>query len=623
MRHNFVFAFIALVVWISGVSRSYAADETDANGGEVELNEIIVNASRVANTRPAGTYAAMATELRFDPETELQSRGLAEGQSDVTVQGGVFENTGFVVGAVTVMDPQTGHYTADLPLDPAILSSPSILTGIDNALVSFNASIATVHYTIRRLQDGGAVLLGAGSDDLSFGSLRFARSTTLKSGSEFGAAVSLASSQGDGSLPFGDHEFERYNLHLQRSNDSAQTDLIASYQDKFYGWPGAYTGFATLPETDHTKTTLIMLNHRKETSNGWWEAGAYYRILDDNYDFNRTTQESGAPGSFDHKTKIYAAGIQGSIQSGAIDWRYGGQLTADELVRSTDLVNAPFTKRSYATFSVVPTIDIARSNNRTITLRAGATVDASNRDSNQVSPLVGATIHETTESGVRYLGFEYARSSQLPGYTALGSPPAGLFGGNADLGREKASQLSITFGREAADWSGSATLFYRQDDDLVDWTYATGAPFSRQANPVDLDVTGIDLMASRYWAAVDLIAGYTYLDKDSDYGSSLVDASYYALNFASHRATLAIRYRVTDRLELRFDNEYRVQEDNALRTSDDNAFSASIAIAWVPGGGRGLGLALVADNVTDNDYEFFPGTPALGRQINLSVSYDW
>lgn len=620
MQNTITLALVTLIVWGAGASSSDAAD---VDVSDAELSEIVVNASRVANTRPAGTYAAMATALRFDPQTELQSRGLAEGQSDVTVQGGVFENTGFVVGAVTVMDPQTGHYTAELPLDPAILSSPNILTGIDNSLGGFNASIATISYTIPRLQDSGSVLLGAGSYDLSFLSLRFAKSTTLTSGAEFGAAASLASSRGDGSLPDGDHEFERYNLHFQRSDASAQTDLIMSYQDKFYGWPGAYTGFATLPETDHTKTTLIMFNHRRESSNGWWEVGAYHRNLDDDYDFNRTTEESGSPGSFEHETNIYAVGFQGSVESGAIDWRYGGQLTADELVRSTDLVNAPFSTRSYATFSVVPSIDFVRANDKTITLRAGATVDASDRDSSEVSPLLGVTIHRTTESGVRYLGFEYAGSSQLPGYTALGSPPAGLFGGNPELGRETARQLSVSAGRDSSNWSGSAALFYRQDVDLVDWTYATGAPFARQANPVDLDVTGVELMASRYWASVDLIAGYTYLDKESDYGSAPVDASFYALNYARHRATLAIRYRMTESLELRVDNEYRVQEDNPLRTSTNNAYLASVAIAWHPSGDRGFGLALVADNVTDSDYEFFPGTPAVGRQYSLSASYDW
>ncbi len=618
MKHQILPAILACTFLHTGIVAA-----ADADTGDDELSEIIVNASRVANDRPAGTYAALATALRFDPLTELQSRGLAEGQSDVAVRGGIFENTGFVVGAVTVLDPQTGHYTAGLPLDPAILAAPIVLLGIDNAVAGFNANIATISYAFAALEDGGDVILGAGTDDLRFLSLRAAKSRTLSSGAELGAALSLASSSGDGTLPNGDHDFERYNLHIQRTSDTAQTDLVLSYQDKFYGWPGAYTGFATLPETDHTKTTFILANHRKSTSRGWWEVGAYFRNLDDDYDFNRTTEECCEPGSFEHETRVYAVGFQGAIQSGVVDWRYGGQLTADELVRSTDLTNAPFTERTYMRLSVVPTIDIANESGRTITLRVGATFDASNQDSNAVSPLIGATIRKDTASGSRYLGLEYAATTQLPGYTALGSPPTGLFGGNPTLGREEARQLSLLAGMESSNWNVSATIFYREDEDLTDWTYSTAQPFSRQANAVDLDVGGIELLASRFWAPVDLVFGYTFLDKDSDYGLALVDGSFYALNYARHRATLALRYRMTDRLELLVDSEYRVQEDNPLRTGSETAFLTSIALAWPPAAGRGFGIALVADNVTDSDYEFFPGTPAVGTQVSLSVSYDW
>ena len=74
--------------------------------------------------------------------------------------------------------------------------------------------------------------------------------------------------------------------------DASQSDLLLSYQDKFYGWPGAYTGFATLNEVDDTQTTLLLVNHRAVIDNGWWEAGAAYRRLVDDYDFDRTTAES-------------------------------------------------------------------------------------------------------------------------------------------------------------------------------------------------------------------------------------------------------------------------------------------------------------------------------------------
>lgn len=612
--------YTALVVSLLAVG-SVALADSDSTA-EDELTEITVSAQRVANERPASTYAAPVTTLRFDPLVEIQSRGVAEGQSDITVRGSVFENTGMQLGAVSIVDPQTGHYVVELPVDPAFLSIPTVLLGIDNAVAGFNSAVATVAYDFRALTDGGSVSLGAGTDDLDFQTLRFARTETTAMGNTLGAAASVAHSQGDGSVPNGDHEFSRYNVHLQRVADDSQSDMLLSYQDKLYGWPGAYTGFATLNEIDDTQTTLLMFNHRVDASRGWWELGAAYRRLVDDYDFDRTTIEAGVPGSFEHETRSYSVGLQGLSRVGRIDWRYGAQLSSDELVRSTDLTNGDFDARRYATLTVAPSVDFAVAAG-TLTLRTGATVDYSNRDSNAVLPLIGVTLVRQDAGGDTAFGIEYAATSQLPGYTALKSNPSGLFGGNPDLGRERAKQLSLTVSREAGDWQGRLALFSRRDDKLVDWTYASGAPFARQANAVDIDVTGLEALLTRQWPLVDLVVGYTYLDKDADYGTALVDASFYALNFARQRATLAVRYQLSTGLELRLDNEYRRQQENPLRDGDDSTYLAALSLTWKPAKLEGLDVSLIADNLTDSEYQPFPGTPAPGRQVSLSASYAW
>jgi hypothetical protein len=48
------------------------------------------------------------------------------------------------------------------------------------------------------------------------------------------------------------------------------------------------------------------------------------------------------------------------------------------------------------------------------------------------------------------------------------------------------------------------------------------------------------------------VLGYTYLNKDADYGLATVDASFYALNFANHRFTAAIVARLGGGFEVRY-----------------------------------------------------------------------
>ena len=50
-----------------------------------------------------------------------------------------------------------------------------------------------------------------------------------------------ARSESDGTIPYGDHAFDRTSGRIQLLGPDSQTDLFAGYQDKFYGWPGMYS----------------------------------------------------------------------------------------------------------------------------------------------------------------------------------------------------------------------------------------------------------------------------------------------------------------------------------------------------------------------------------------------
>jgi vitamin B12 transporter len=598
----------------------------DPEEGETVLRPIMVTGIRVANPEPASSYAAVATALRYDPQLDLQSRGLAEGQADISVRGGVFENTGFRIGAVSIFDPQTGHYSVELPIAPGLLSPAEILTDADNSLAAFNAAVATVHYQLAALQPGGLAQAGFGNDSLLHGSLVTAfglgePGSTSARNSTLGFAA--AASRGDGTVAFGDHDFKRFSAQYQYLRDDATTSVLLGYQDKFFGWPGAYTGFASLPETDHTKLGLLLLDHRRELSQGWWQVTAAYRWLDDNYDFDRRTPDLGGPGSFEHKTRNVALGLAGELRGDKLDWRFSAQVSADHLVDSTDLTGGDFSSRNYLNLAVVPQKSWGLASDAALIIRGGLRADFSSRDENAWSPVAGIRWEQDTVEQFRWISLEYTEQTQLPGYTALKSPPRGLFGGNPDLGREYADTLTLSAGFEVAQAWIKAAIFQRRDDDLVDWTYRQSAPSVRQANPVDLEVNGLELVAGWQSQQLDLVAAITLLDKDEDYGSTAVDASYYALNYARQRYTLALIYRPWESLELRLDNEYRKQQENSLRPGSDKAYLGALSLNWQTPLAQNLALSLVIDNFTDEDFQEFPGTPAAGRQFSINAVLDW
>ncbi len=587
------------------------------------LAPISVIGQRVANLQPASTYTTLSTALRYDPQVSLQTRGMPEGQADVTVRGGLFENTGFRMGAVTVFDPQTGHYSVEAPFDPAMLSSLEILTDFDNGLNAFNASVATIHYGFNPISAGGHFSAGFGTDKLRYASARLSGVKTLADGQALAATISASASAGDGTLNYGEHDFKRFSTHLQSTGENSETNFLLGYHDKLSGWPGMYTGFSSLPETDHTKLGLALLNHRWSNDSGWYEAGAAYRWLEDDYDFDQKTTESGSPGSFEHETRSFSAGMAGQQNLAGLEWHFSGQLSADRLVRSTDLTHGDFNSRSYLTLSLAPGKQRTLDTGSILALRAGLRADLSNRDENALMPLFSVSLEQDSGAVVNRYSLEFTRTSQLPGYTALNSRPGGLFGGNATLGREFANTLTAAYTRELDSWYSKVSVFYRQDDDLVDWTYQQTAPFSRQANAVDMDVTGLEWLTSWHSKKLQIVGGYTWLHKDADYGTAQVDASFYALNYARHRITLAFVYTPVSKLDIRFDNEYRQQQENLLRNNGDNAYIASLSGSWKLSSNPGARISLIVDNLTDSSFEEFPGTPPMGRQVSLGIAVDW
>ena len=589
-----------------------AADET------YELPKYATYSEQVANQAPVSAFAMPVSALRFEPRVDLQSRNLAEAQADVTVRGGIFENTGFKVGALSLYDPQTGHYLAEIPIAPAMLQSPRVLTGADNALGGFNAEVGTVSSDWRRIEPRGEAAVAVGDYATNRQGLYqgFVSPTGL-AGQTVAADVDFSRSVSDGSVPFGDHDFKRIAGRVQLSGAQSQTDLFAGLQRKFFGWPNLYTPFG-FNESEDLHTDLFMFNHRAWSSaDSFWQVGASYRRNYDDYEFNRAVP--GAFNPFQHTTRVRSLSLEGRQGFGNFALAYSAQTMSDTL-ESTSLTFGRFMTRSYLKLAAVPEVRTDTSGG-SLKLRAGMTYDDTNRDGSALSPIVVAEL--VRPDGLR-LYTQYVESTQVPTYTALNSnATAGLFRGNPNLGRETSRNLEAGAGFAPGGWTVDAAVFYRRDDNLTDWTYARGV-IARTANAVDVATTGLEIVASRKTARYDLVFGYTALNKAADYGTATVDASFYALNFARHRLTAAAVLRLGAGVELRVDNEYRVQEKNLLRVIGGNeAFLTAVGVYYLPARLRGLELSLLVDNLWGSDYQEVPAVPAARRQFSIGAVYRW
>ena len=613
---------IALPALLLSISTfSSAADKSNKVDSKIE--KITVEGSATANNKPVGTFGSPVSNLEYDPRIDLQSRNMAEAQADVTIRGGIFENTGFRVGSTTLFDPQTGHYSAEIPIAQEMLSNAQVLTGADNALLGVNSSVGTVSRNWKAIITSGSVSLGAGNNNFNLQRVHSALSMALADSKDWtiGFEGEHSHSKSDGSIENADHNIQRTSARLQLVGPSSQTDLFFGDQKKFFGWPNMYTPF-NVNETEDIKTRLVILNHKQDyAQDSTFEISTYYRRNNDHYIFSREK-----PSIFEafHQTDVKSIALSGHhaiTESFALN--YSSQFIADS-IESTTLENN-FTSRHYYKLSVLPEYQMDLQPDQQVVFRLGATFDDTNRDDSQIS-LIGDitwnTINADDSSDTFYLS--YAEASQVAGYTAIGgSDKGGLFRSNYNLGRETTKNIELGLALDRETWRLDSAIFYRQDDDLTDWTYNLSSTTARSANPVDIDTLGLEILAIKRFENVEIVTSYTFLKKSEDYGVADIDASFYALNYPDHRVTLGLVWRPTDIVEISVDNEWRKQQENILRNGDDDALFTHITLTISPSQFKGLDIMIAADNLWDESFEEIPGTPGRGEQYTISATYHW
>ena len=204
----------------------------------------------------------------------------------------------------------------------------------------------------------------------------------------WGAEIEGSRSESDGTIPFGDHSFDRTSGRIQLLGPDSQTDLFAGYQHKLFGLYGMYTGdlyTAFNPyEFENIKTRLFLLNHkRKYGDRSEFEASAYHRRNSDHYLFNRFSPNQ----NFVHDTKANALGLSGFHEMNEAMGIHYVLNTATDEINSSSLEAGDFTSRNYYKISILPEYVLQVDEHESIKFKAGASWDDTNRDKAKFSPI--------------------------------------------------------------------------------------------------------------------------------------------------------------------------------------------------------------------------------------------
>lgn len=238
-----------------------------------ELDEVVVTASKV--NLPLNLAAKQVTVisrqeierapvrsiedlLNYVAGVDILQRGPHGVQADISLRGGSFDQTAILLNGVNLTNPQTGHYSFDIPVNLSDIERIEIVQGPSSLVYGASAFSGGVNIITKKdRKSNGFVKLEGGMHGLFGGE---ARGTVTAYGSSH--SLSAGYKRSDGYVRNSDYDILNLLWQSRFNINGSHLDVQAGLNDKKYGANTFYT--AAYPN-QFDDTRGIFLSVRGET----------------------------------------------------------------------------------------------------------------------------------------------------------------------------------------------------------------------------------------------------------------------------------------------------------------------------------------------------------------------
>lgn len=599
---------------------SLLALATVLTGAEAPPDTRVLPELTVLAPLPAADGAAGLAADSGRPTPPLPVLVSAQGsgaQADLSLRGSSFSEAGYAVAGLSLRNPQTEHFNAELPLPAELFAGLRALTGLDQALETTGHLVGSVDAEFAPVEPGTVLSLEAGEGGGYGGRFDYAErwgATGAWGGNAFGWH------QHHPGLDYGQNraDLSGGGLRLQYRAAAAVLDTVVAAQTKDFGARGFYGASPAWPSTERTDDALFLTSWRLGLSapRDYVRITASTRQVQDEYILNERDS------SFyrnQHRTTTSAAAVDGRV-SGlddlALAWRVWGE---DERIDSHGVFKGAATAglgthdRQRLGAMLVPEWTLGP-----LTVRGGGQVVAFRADS--PAPLALAGLEYALGERHRL----YATCTQQvrqPSYTELDyESPASL--GNAGLENEKSTEYETGVKTTwSPRWQTRAALFRRQTQHTVDWVRQspTGRWLATDLGRVTTD--GVEAEAS--CRLTERLSGNLFGQWLAKEGEADVYASRYVYNYTEQRGGLAASWRPWTWCEVRTQQVVLVYADNPARTTGRWGTDSSLAVSFHPACWPAATFGIEVANLYDDDTQLYPGQRRAHQQVMGTLTTRW
>ncbi|GAB3423873.1 TonB-dependent receptor plug domain-containing protein [Niabella aquatica] len=570
--------------------------------------------------------------LKYIPGLEIQSRGPQGSQSDISIRGGTFQQVLVILDGLRLNDPNTGHFTAYIPLTPAQIDRIEVLKGASAAVYGSDAVGGVINIITK---SSGAVQKDAKVLQAQVGAGEYNLVNTSVGGfwqaGRLSADAGILSNHSTGVLQRGTRGYFhntsvsagfRYQLN-RYWNISART----AYDNRDFAAQNFYTTSASDTASETVRSWWHQLKVGFEKKRSKLSVNAGYKTLNDAYAFNSVAPANQNTSKLFQSLLLFQQQLaENTLLTTGLNYQHKTIVSNDRGNHSLNIA-APFAGISQQigrNLNLLPSvrIEFIGENKAEWLPQLNASLHISNW---QMRASGGRTIRDAdfTERYNNY-GKSAISNGQRVGYPGLVPEVSWNYEAGFDWFYQSRFRLSSTF-------------FQRFHSRLIDWISTPYADMPRKDN---LDAAGTYALAKNI-AEVSTTGFETdaqYLGRINDkqrlvlnggvvwlYSSSSEAApSFYISSHARFLSNFNIQYEAGN-WALGLTGIYKSR--NPQQASPINAF---VSKDYFVLNGRGsysfiqkrLAAFIQVDNIFDRNYSDLLGAPMPGRWLQGGISFN-
>ena len=525
---------------------------------EEELSEVTVSASMaplsqlqsarivcVLSRQDIEQAAAQSVNdlLKLVAGVDVRQRGSFGIQTDISIDGGTFDQVTLLLNDVDIGNPQTGHLSADFPVSISDIERIEVLEGAASRIYGGQSFGGAINIVTKHEKSQDIELAGKGG---SFGSAEAEVRVSIATG-KLSNRLSGGGGRSDGGTL--NSAWKKGQLYYQGGfeDDVLRLDWQFGFSKKSYGANTFYS--ANYPD-QYERNQRLMTSVSAETKGKFhFTPQVFWNRSWDNFELihNSTFGENF------HRTDVY-----GLKAGGHFSWLLGktavSALFRHENILSTNLGRNPCPEGSfYAWSDNRSTLSFSLEHNILLkhwTVSAGLMASMTSAIDHRFRFYPGVDIAYRPSSDWKVL-LSYNKGFRLPTFTELyyKSP---THEGNRDLKPEHNHSFSL--GAEHK-WSGaelSARTFYHRGTQMIDWVMYSPDDIYHTA-AFDLDNVGVhvqgkllpsELFGHDTWVR-SLSLGYTFIHQEKHDAEGVVKSNV-AMEYLRHKVVASLTHRIVN-----------------------------------------------------------------------------